>query len=509
MTAASPQREPLGELSLECIALPLDEVVNGDRRLDAELYLSEGFLRRREIEQSALRTALVGDLADVWQPSRLKGIQVEPEHGAPYLLATQVFDVWPQPRKWLALSKIPKPRDYFVEPGWILVTRSGTVGNPIITYTPHVDRVVSDDLLRVQVTEDAFRGYLYTFFRTRYGRALMRSSHYGNVIKHLEVDHLARVPVPIIDKLVAELGETIDTTFTMRDEAYRLDGQALQLFSDAIGDEPSPAPEEGFPVDAGSLFGRSRRLDAYAYNPDALAVLETLKANAEGLTRLIDVATPTQPSRFRRVYGDLGFPYLSADDVFRINPEITKFLTQATDTDLSALRVKSGWLLMACSGQIYGINGSVYLATKWHEDKILSHDMIRIVPTEGRIRAGYLLAALSHPTFGRPLVLRNAYGTSIPHLESPDIAEFPVARLAKSKEDEIADAVEKASELRMKADENENGAVARLEEELEAELEKSGEKKKHGPLRIPLDFDEAMKRAVQVPPPDEDAAEEA
>ena len=293
----------------------------------------------------------------------------------------------------------------------------------------------------------------------------------------------------------------------MRDEAYRLDRKASQLFSDAIGEEPTPAAEEGFSVDAGALFGRSRRLDAYAHNPDALAVLETLKANAVELASLIDVATPMKPSRFRRVYGEKGIPYLSADDVFRINPEITKFLTQATDTDLSALRMKNGWLLMACSGQIYGINGSVYLTTKWHEDKILSHDMIRIIPKEGRIRAGYLLAVLAHPRFGRPLVLRNAYGTSIPHLESPDIAEFPVARLTKSKEGEIADAVEKASELRMKADEKESGVVARLEEELESELGKSGGKKKHGPLRIPLDFDEAMKRTVQVPPPDE--AEEA
>ena len=348
------------------------------------------------------------------------------------------------------------------------------------------------------------RGYIYAFLRTRHGRAMMRSTHYGNIIKHLEVAHLDNLTVPIIEGLVDEFGRVIDSAFDMRDEAYRLDAKALQLFAVAIGENhPKPISEEGFSVDAYEIYGRSRRLDAYAYNPAALTVLKTLKSNAVELVPLIDVATPTQPSRFRRVYGELGMPYLSADSVFRINPEITKFLTQATDTDISALRVKSGWLLMACSGQIYGINGSVHLATKWHEDKILSHDMIRIVPKEKRIRAGYLLTVLAHPTFGRPLVLRNAYGTSIPHLESPDIAELPVARLDENAENDIADAVERASELRMKADEKEDGAVARLEEELEAELEKSRGKKKHGPLRIPLDFDDAMKRAVQVPPPDE------
>jgi len=87
--------------------------------------------------------------------------------------------------------------------------------------------------------------------------------------------------------------------------------------------------------------------------------------------------------------------------------------------------VRRGWLIMACSGQTYGLNGATTIATEWHENTFFSHDMIRIRPKEGA-RAGYLLTALTHPTLGRPLLMREAYGMSIPHLDPEDVAAFPV-----------------------------------------------------------------------------------
>ncbi|HYL11571.1 MAG TPA: hypothetical protein VEV41_00950 [Terriglobales bacterium] len=67
---------------------------------------------------------------------------------------------------------------------------------------------------------------------------------------------------------------------------------------------------------------------------------------------------------------------------------------------------------MACSGQTYGLNGSVALAEKRYENYFLSHDIVRSIPKADRITPGYLYAALGHPRFGRPLVIRSVYGTS-------------------------------------------------------------------------------------------------
>ena len=224
----------VGVSAPECLSLPISEIVRGDRRLEAGSYLSDGFVYRREIRRSNLHMSPLGELAKIWQPNRLKAIIVGPRHGVPFVAATQVFDIWPTPRKWLAPSKTPDLKDYYVAPDCILVTRSGTVGNTIITYSAHTGLAISDDLLRVEIDKPEVRSYVYAFLRTYFGRAMMRGSHYGNVIKHLEVAHLEQLPVPILDRLLDETHEQISSVFASRDEAHRLDMSSRVKFAEAI-----------------------------------------------------------------------------------------------------------------------------------------------------------------------------------------------------------------------------------------------------------------------------------
>ncbi|MBZ5669932.1 MAG: hypothetical protein LAO04_09395 [Acidobacteriia bacterium] len=105
---------------------------------------------------------------------------------------------------------------------------------------------------------------------------------------------------------------------------------------------------------------------------------------------------------------------------------------------------------MACSGQIYGLSGRVVRADEWHENKILSKHLLRIVPPDGseRVAPGYIQMALGHPMFGRPLVVRWAFGTEGPESDPNGLGDFPAARLAPDIEGEIADQVERANALR-------------------------------------------------------------
>ena len=56
---------------------------------------------------------------------------------------------------------------------------------------------------------------------------------------------------------------------------------------------------------------------------------------------------------------------------------------------------------MARSGQTYGINGQAILASEWHEGKVVSEHVIRIIPNPEKVRFGYLQAVLSHPELGQ------------------------------------------------------------------------------------------------------------
>lgn len=474
--ASQPERatvspESLLDDQIEFVSLPLSAIGRGDRRLEAETYLTGGYGIRTQMESVPHRE--FQKAAAIWLPPRLKGVTVAPEHGAPFLTATQVFDIRPAPRKWVALSKIKEPEHLRAKPGLILVTRSGSVGTPMVAFAPHMaGTVVSDDLLRVEPHDARDTGYLYTFLRSRFGRMMLRSSKYGSVVKHLEPEHLLDVPVPRVpDSVRGYLSRRVTKVFELREDAYLATLRAEALYADQFPRISIPADAEGFEVAVSRVAGGQRRLNADYYNPAArgvLAALESSKRKLEPLARVTE--TVFGVPRFKHVYKAAGIPYVDSEDLFKLNPEIDKFIPAVTKKDAEKFYVERGWLLMACSGQLYGLNGTVVLANAWHERKIISNHVLRIVPTD--IRPGYLMMALGHPTLGRPLVLRTAFGSEIPEIPPENLLSVPIARIG-SVEDEIANLIEGADAKRLEATQMEDAAVDDLERRLEQVL--------HGP----------------------------
>lgn len=456
-------------------SIPLSELLGGDRRLEGESYLSEGYTIRKRVETSGLPVEPLSSLARVWMPDRLKGTQVAPSRGEPFLTATQVFDIRPRPRKWLAPGRVNDLETRYVRPGWILVTRSGSVGDAILSNSLHEGHIVSDDLLRVQADEPEELGYLYAFLRTSYGRSMMRSSKYGSVVKHLQPEHLEKVPVPLLnDRIREQVGERASRASRLRDEAMERFRKAEVLYEQGVGGDAEPSPDASYTVAASRVFGRQRRLDSYHYNRDAEGILQRLRETGKEVAPLRSVTADVfGVARFKHVYAEDGIPYLDSEDLFKVNPEITKFIPRATKKNPDTYYVERDWLLMACSGQIYGLNGSVVLANEWHENKIVSNHVLRIVPSEGGARPGFLRVVLGHPALGWPLVTRCAFGTSVPEIAPEDVRDLPVIRLGQTAEDEIADLVESAEGLRLQADRDEDAATAMVEAELDRLLGES------------------------------------
>ena len=496
MTERSPAL-PVPE-SMEPIfaSVPVTALLKGERRLEGEAYLSGGYAIRLRIEASGVPSTKIAEVADVWQPSRLKGITVSSEQGVPFFTATQVFDVQPVVRKWIAPKQTENLEKRYVEPGWILVTCSGNVGEVIISHTPHRSVVLSHDILRVQARNEAALGYLYCFLRSQFGRAMLQSSKYGSIIKHLEPEHVNEVPLPLIpDGLKLRLNERVDRIYEMRDVAYSLTVQAQERFGKEIGVAPKwkAEDEKAFTVRAKDCFGRARRIDGYHYNPRARAVLAALRNTGrpmESLRSLVEAIV--LPNRFVRTPASGGLPYVDSEDIFKVNPAVTKFI--AAKQDLRPYFVKRRWILLCRSGQIYGICGSVMMADRRHEEKVFSEDLIRIIPKAGGVRPGYLQMVLGHQIYGRPLVLRLAFGTQIPHIAPGDLHDFPVIRFGEGVENEIADQMEKAVTLRADAAEEENRIVAEVEAYLE-EMLHPGERVVH----------EAVMESPESPPPGPEA----
>lgn len=482
--------------------IPVGLMLARERRLDGEAYLTDGFQYRYHIG-SLEHVETVKDLARVWQPSRLKGVRVSPTVGVPFLTATQVFDIRPVPRKWLSTSHTPDMETRYLTRGTVLVTCSGNVGNALMAYRAHEGLLVSHDLLRVEAHNEELAGYLYTYFRTRHGRAVMQLSQYGNIIKHIEPEHLETVPVPRFeDALEAEIHTNMRAAFGWRDEALDLETSAEADYATALGIEIRATLDDHRSIAASELFTGRRRLDGYHYNEVAHGIADAL-GKPDPLSAVAgDIVLP---QRFTRRFMGGGLPFIGSEDIFKVNPPITKFLSPSSMSEPDRYFVEPGWLLVARSGQLYGTNGNVTLADEWHVGKIVSEHVIRVTPASG-IRPGYLKTCLGHPVLGQPLILRNAFGTSIPEIDPDDLGTVPVSRVGQRLEGRIAEKTEAASALREKARKHEDGAVAKLEKRLDDALTAEGVE--GGPVKVNLPFDEAIRRALQVEPPEEGWADE-
>ncbi|WP_243050844.1 hypothetical protein [Dyella sp. RRB7] len=441
--------------------------------MEAATYLSGGYGIHLALEAQVGSRARLDDLARIWQPSRLKGIQVSREYGRPFLAATQVFDSRPTPRKYLALDKTRDAEQLFVNAGQLLVTRSGTVGRCILAYAPHEGAVISDDLLRVDPLEKKYAGWVYGYLRSDQALAMMTSAQYGHVIKHLEPAHLGSLPVPLPDPaILSEFDELRNRIIQARNKAWESQREAEDLLSNAVGKVRATADAElGFSVAASELFKRRRRLEASFHTPAATSILGQFtkrKLKSQPLSEVSEAVWWL--TRFKRVFGDGGEPYLSADELFSINTMGLKrvLVEQADNPD--DYRVKAGWIVMACSGQTYGLNGSVALMTEEHEQAFFSHDLVRIIPDKRVIDPGYLFTVLGHPDLGRPLVIRNAYGTSIPHLDPSDVADIPIVRLERELEVEIGRKMINSVKKRAEASDLERQLASRATHEINSFL---------------------------------------
>jgi hypothetical protein len=419
-------------------------------------FLGTGFGIRVALESKKQGWQPLSEFARVWQPSRLKGIQVSSSFGTPFFGATQVFDLRPTPRKFLALERTENSADRFVSSGTILVTCSGSVGRATLAHRSHEGVLVSHDLLRIEPTNKDYWGWIYAYLLAPKTRAMMKAAQYGHIIKHLEVSHLNPMPVPSVNEhWRIQFQQWATSILNGRARSSELTSQAEAIFENAFPtiSNRKKGYDLGFAVSASAILKSGKRFEASRFEPSVDQVLRAFKRDAEDLVPLSEVTTRVfVPGRFKHIYGDGGTAYLDSADILEVNPDIKKYVLSLTNKEQEEYRVLPGWLLIPCSGQVYGNIGHSVLATQWHVGKVLTNHIMRVCPSP-IIRSGYLLCALGHPLLGRKQLVRFAFGSSVPEIAPEDIVTALVPRLKRKTEERIADLMEEAAGARDTADE--------------------------------------------------------
>jgi len=169
--------------------------------------------------------------SDIFIPPRFKRIYVPKAYGVPFLQGSHLPQVRPYDLKYISLKANAKHIDEcLIRTGFVLVTRSGTVGR-IGLVSSYMDKwAASEHLLRIVPDNSrGHPGYIAAFLMTPYGQHQLTAKIYGGVVDELTEGDTGEVWIPNAPmEIQQEIGEKVVQAFEKKDEASVIEEAAIR-----------------------------------------------------------------------------------------------------------------------------------------------------------------------------------------------------------------------------------------------------------------------------------------
>jgi type I restriction enzyme S subunit len=462
---------------LKWCPVSLAEVLDSGKRLDASVFDVHGKHAREAVENCKwASTPLYGEkgIATAYTCGRFKRVWLE-SSDLPIYQPSSITDIKPTPDGFLSKNTKTDFEALRVHEGQILLTCSGTIGKVALVSKKLDGKIFSHDLIRLDAKDPGDAGFIYTFLRSEIGNTILQTNNYGAVIQHIEAEHLADIPIPNpSQKIKARINGLIMRSFSLRDESNELIDRATALLTDTLQLPPihkfrtkqfdDSIDVNNYTVKLSELTGR---LDGSYHVPIVGAITEHLRKHAAEVTTVGDKKISKQiilPGRFKRVYVEegRGRVFFSGKNIMELDPSDKKYLSfsQHENRIREQLTIHHNMILVTCSGTV----GKVVIVPKHWDNWAMTHDIVRLVPTEGS--EGFLYIWLQ-TNYANTLLEAMAYGSVVPHIEISHVAQIPVPFLKMPEtQDEINHLALKANELRYQAYKLEQEALNILDKDV-------------------------------------------
>ncbi len=418
------------------------QVVKGNYRLDATFYSLDIDRARAIIESSHFPKVTISSLAKVFALSDFSLLRIPAINeslGAPFFTVSDIQEFDPKPSMFLSKSLEPNLNDYIVKPGWILVSRSGSIGNVVLVGSELEGKAVANHAIRV-VPKDSYIGaFLYVILSGHTGRTLLEGNTYGSVVDQIKPYQIEQISVPVPDEsTLTNIEAKINQALTTRSMANALLHDADLLVHEVNGlphlnDEDAEWYDPERVVESVIVQSKESsqnnggsaeyRLDGHYYNPLARLALNNIKGCSSDFKALAGITDRIIIGpRFKRNYveSDYGTPFLSGKSLVQIKPEL-KHLSNTLTDGLDELLVERGWTLITCSGTL----GRTSFVWNNYENYAASQHILRVVPNVNIIDSGYLYAFLSS-RYGYEQILKYRHGSVIDEITDKQISRIIV-----------------------------------------------------------------------------------
>ena len=218
-------------------------------------------------------------------------------------------------------------------------------------------------------------------------------------------------------------------------------------------------------IKSGTVFSASGRMDAPYYLNDAVAYYVGLEKCPYELTTVGEASKDVFFGNiFSRCFvkdADHGVPYLRASEIQKADLNGGGlFLSKKQASKLGYLRLNRDWILVTCSGTL----GKCVYTDARYEHFIATHDLIRIVPRDGKVLPGVLYAFLSSK-FGFATLTHSQYGSVILHTNPEQVKSIQLPVFPIKVQRKVHEKIVESARLREEADAALKRAVTLFERE--------------------------------------------
>ena len=433
-------------------------------RFDASFHLSDGLIARRQVESSPYGIFTIKDVStNIFYGNRAKRIYVtKPEHGIPFLSSSDILRANLESVKLASKKYTPCIEQMTLQKGWILISRSGTIGNCAFTNAKHAQKLASEDVIRINPNNILKSGLVYAYLASQYGHSLLTQGTFGAVIQHIEPDFVASLPIPkFSEAFQKKVNDLIQESAKLREAAADFLNEAVQYFDNLY--KINPATQKTFVLGLKDL-----KLGLAAYNNN-LEVDEFIKEYSNNAYELSSKTSKIfAPPLFKHIYlnKDNGYPFMTGSELTQFNLRYYRWLSPRGVKNINDYVVKRGTLLLYKSGTTDGgILGNVFIVDNKLDGCCLSDHVIRIVFNDEE--EAYWAFAFLRSKGAIRMLQRLATGTMIPFITPERVSHLLIPN-PDDNYDHIVSLIAKYIDFNSKSKENENLAISLIEQEIES-----------------------------------------
>lgn len=412
-------------------------IYENSARLDGKFHASTGMKALSELRKKSAKRTKNDQLGSVCVPDgifiggRSRRVYVQnPSRGIPFLSSSDMLMASFEGVNLVSKTAQTDLKKMILKKGWVLISRSGTIGNMAYVRDDMEGLAGSEHIMRVVADENKIlSGYLYTFLSSPMGQSLIKLGTFGSVIDTISPEFISNLPIPRLEtKLEEQIHYLIEQASDLRVQANALLKKSQDRFyKEVLGFDKSRLQWKAGHVDAFAI-GKvkfkttNHRLDAFhyvGYTGEAEAYLP--KTQPMG-----DLVEPYQPPMFKRPYtGENGIPFLSGIDLYDSYPKPHMYISRKMEK-LHLYIVEAGTILVQDVGQRYGLFGRPTILPKHLDKSSVTQHMMRVYPKNALDR-GFIYIWLSTEV-GRRLLLKESFGTSMGVLFERSFKQIPIPK---------------------------------------------------------------------------------